>query len=129
MSIVDPMHNLYLGTEKNILKIWKELGYLQKSDLEKLREYVDEFVVPCDIGKIPKKVVSSFYGFTSDEYKNWTILFSIYCLKDTVAVQDTECFRKFGIACQYLFRRIISKRDATVPDNLLRQFCLSFENL
>ena len=46
MSIVDPMHNLYLGTAKNILKIWKERGYLQKNELEQLQEKVDEFVVP-----------------------------------------------------------------------------------
>ena len=50
------MHDLYLRRAKNILKIWKELGYLQKRDLEKLQEKVDEFVVPCDIGKIPKKL-------------------------------------------------------------------------
>ena len=83
MSVVDQMHNLYLGTAKNILKIWKEVGYLQKNELEQLHEKVDEFVGPCDISKIPKKNISSFYGFTSDEYKNWTILFSMYCLKDS----------------------------------------------
>ena len=129
MSIVDPMHNLYLGTVKNILKIWKERGYLQKNELEQLLEKVDEFVVPCDIGKIPKKIVSSFDGFTSDEYQSWTILFSIYCLKDTVPVPDIKCLRKFGLACQYLSRHIISKRDVTVADTLLQQFCLSCENL
>ena len=104
------MRNLYLGTAKDILKIWKELGCLQKNELEQLQENVDEFVVPCHVGKIPKKIVSSFDGFTSDEYKNWTILFSIYCLKDTVPVPDIECLRKFVLACQYLSRRIISNR-------------------
>ena len=76
-----------------------------------------------------KKIVGSFDGFTSDEYKNWAILFSIYCLKDTVHVPDKECLRKFVLACQYLSRRIISKRDVTVADTLLQQFCLSCENL
>ena len=33
------------------------------------------------------------------------------------------------LACQYLYWRIISKRDVTVADTLLQQFCLSFENL
>ena len=102
---------------------------LQKHELEQLNKKVDEFVLPCDIGKIPKKIVSSFNGFTSDEYKNWTILFSIYCLKDTFPVPDIECLRKFMLACQHLSRPIISKRDATVADTLLQQFCLSFENL
>ena len=56
MSIIILMHNLYLETATNILKIWKKLVYLQKSNLEKLQEKVDEFVVPCDIGKRPKKL-------------------------------------------------------------------------
>ena len=41
MSLVDPMHNLCLGTAKNILKIWKERAYLQKNELEQLQEKVD----------------------------------------------------------------------------------------
>ena len=86
-------------------------------------------MVPCDIVKIPKKIVSSFDGFTSVEYKNWTILLSIYCWKDTVPVPDIECLRKFKLACQYLSWRIISKKDVTVADTLLQQFFLSFENL
>ena len=47
------MHNLYLGTAKNILKVWKERGYLQKNQLEQLQEKVHECVVRRDIGKIP----------------------------------------------------------------------------
>ena len=44
------------------------------------------------------KIVSNFDGFRSGEY----ILFSIYCLKDTVPVSDIECLRKFVLICQYL---------------------------
>ena len=129
MTIVDPMHNLFLGTAKKILTIWKELGYLNKASLEKLQEKSDEFVVQCDIGKIAKKIVSSFDGFTADEYKNWTILFSMYALKNIVPTRHIECFRKFVLACQYLCRRVISKRDIIVAHGLLHQFCVEFEHL
>lgn len=129
MSIVDPMHNLFLGTSKHLLKIWKELGYLSKPTLEKIQQKTDSFVVPADVGKIPNKIVSSFDGFTADEYKNWTLLFSIFSLREFIPKRHLECFRKFVLACQYLCRRVITKRDVIVANNLLQQFCTTFEVL
>ena len=41
---------------------------------------MDNFVVPNDVGKIPRKIVSSFDGFNTDEYKNW-LLFSVYSVQ------------------------------------------------
>ena len=87
MTIID----FFLGTSKKILTIWKELGYLNKASLEKLQEKTNEFVVQCDIGKIPQKIASSFDGFTADEYKNWTILFSMYALKGIVPASENLC--------------------------------------
>ena len=129
MSIIDPMHNLFLGTSKKILKVWKELGFLDKPVLNGLQEKADSFVVPDDIGKIPKKIVSSFDGFNADEYKNWTLLFSIYCLKGYIPKKHLECFRKFVLACHYLCQRVITGRDITVAHGLLISFCTKFEEL
>ena len=123
------MHNLFLGTAKNILKIRKELGYIKKPDLEKLQETVDQFIIPKEIGKIPRKIVSAFDGFNADEYKNWVLLFSIYSLHDVLPQRDKDCFRKFVIACQYLCRKIISKNDVTIAHEMLLQFCKSFQSL
>ena len=61
------------GTAKNILKIWKELGYLDKAALAKVQERIREFVVPHDVGKIPKITESGFDRFSADKYKNRTI--------------------------------------------------------
>lgn len=98
------MHNLFVGTAEKILTIWKELGYLNKAALEELQERTDQFVIPSDIGKISRKIVSSFDGFNTDEYKNWTMLFSLYALKKVIPSRHLECFRKFVLACQYLCR-------------------------
>ena len=35
MTVTDPMHNLFLGSAKRLLKMWKELGYLDIANLEK----------------------------------------------------------------------------------------------
>ena len=49
-----------------------------------MQEKTDQFVVPHDTGKIPRKISSSFHGFDADEYKNWVILFSMYVLDDVI---------------------------------------------
>lgn len=32
-TVIDPMHNLFLGTGKHIFKVWVELGYLTSAEL------------------------------------------------------------------------------------------------
>ena len=56
MTVIDPMHNLFHGTTKHFLKIWKNLGYLNKDKLDLMQEKTDQFVVPHNIGKIPRKI-------------------------------------------------------------------------
>lgn len=94
MTIVDPMHNIFLGSAKHLLKIWKNLGYLNKNNLILMQERADAFIIPHDIGKIPRKIVSSFDGFNADEYKNWTLLFSLVALDGVIPSRDIECLRK-----------------------------------
>ena len=43
---------------------------------------MEPFQCPSDIGRIPKKFSSSYGSFNADQYKNWTLLFSIYALCD-----------------------------------------------
>ena len=57
MCVVDPMHNLLLGTAQHVVSVWKEHGIL---DLEKIQAKVDSFVTPSDVGRIPMKILSGF---------------------------------------------------------------------
>ena len=61
MTVIDPMHNLFLGSVKNLLKIWKELGYLNKANLEKIQEKADSFIIPHDVGKISWKTMLNLF--------------------------------------------------------------------
>ena len=127
MTVIDHMRNLFLGTAKYILKIWKKLGYLNKNKLDLMQEKTDQFAVPHDIGKIPRKISFCFDGFDADEYKNWVMLFSIYVLADVIPKRDKECSRKFVLPCQYICKRIISENDITIAHGLLIQLCKDFE--
>ena len=77
MCIIDPMHNLFLGIAKHMIESWKKLGILSHADFQCIQEKVNSFVTPNDIGRIPLKILSGFSRFTADQFKNWTIYFSL----------------------------------------------------
>ena len=65
--LIDPMHNLFLGTSKRILTLWKDVGLLNHSDMEKIQEGIDAIIPPINISRIPSKVSAGFAGFTAEQ--------------------------------------------------------------
>ena len=114
MNIVNPMHNLFLGSTKHFLKIFKENGYLS-SNLEKMQAAkTGSFVVPHYVGKIPRKLVSSFDGFNAGEYKDWLLLFFVYSMDRIILSKDMECLCKLVIKSTYPSKKFISKNDLVI---------------
>lgn len=70
MCIVDPMHNLLLGTAKHMVDIWKNAEVLTNKDLDVIQKRVDDFFMPSDVGRVPSKISSSFSGFTAEQWKS-----------------------------------------------------------
>ena len=66
---IDPMHNLFLGTGKRMLSLWVELKLLTSTHFDQIQQFVDNMVVPSDIGRIPTKISSGFSGFKADQFK------------------------------------------------------------
>ena len=110
-----------------MINIWKEHDYLNKTTFPLLQQRVDAACVPSDIGKLPTKLESGFEGFTADELKNWTVIFSLYGLRGIIPKRDLECWRYFVIACFYLCNRVISVANIQIADNYLIKFCKEFE--
>ena len=55
--MIDPMHNLLLGSAKTFVKLWKQT-VTDSSCYEKLQQSVDQFIIPAGVGRIPKLKVS-----------------------------------------------------------------------
>ena len=79
MSKIDPVHNLFLGTSKKIIRIWLNEGVLDDEKLNILQDRVDRIDTPTNIGRIPRKIATSFEGFTANQWMHWTNVFDI-CL-------------------------------------------------
>ena len=74
--LVDPMHNLFLGTNKRILSLWKEKGFLSEANFDMIQKQVDLINPPSNVGRIPSKISAGFTGFMAEQWMQWTILYS-----------------------------------------------------
>ena len=103
MLIIDPMHNLFLGSAKHFVKsilIGKQI--LSDAQFDILQHRVDSITAPPDIGRIPQKIRSGFASFTADQWKNWVLYFSLFVLHDLLDSDMLECWRHFVQACRVI---------------------------
>ena len=130
MLVIDPMHNLFLGTSKYFLKnILLQKGYIAETQLPLIQERIDSFIVPSGIDKIRIKITSGFSQLTSDQWKNWVIYYSIVTLRDVVSRDVLEVWRLFVLACRTLCVKKISLQNIKLADAFLLQFCRRVERL
>ena len=74
-TIIDPMHNLFLGTAKHMVKnVWLPNKTLKPADLKSIQNLIDNMKVPSNIGRIPTKIATRFGSFTSEQWKLWTVV-------------------------------------------------------
>ena len=123
MLIIDPMHNLFLGSAKYFMqKILINTGILDTSKLNLVNERLRSVHIPFHIGRLPTKIGTGT-TFTAHQWMNWTLYLSIFCLHGLIPQSHLECWRSFVLACRRLCRRALTENDVTVADLLLVQFC------
>lgn len=127
--VIDPMHNLLLGSAKHVMETWSKLDILTKSKFKLIEERVQSIKTPKHVGRLPLKISSSFSGFTADQWKNWTIIFSPVVLKGIIPQEHLTCWLFFVKACTLLCTRVIHRSTILSADLFLLQFCKRFKQL
>ena len=94
-------------------------AYAQNFEYFPLLSDVSHF---CWMSLLPTKIESALDGFTADEWKNSTLIFSIYALKSILPSSHQECYRYFVIACQYICNRTINTNNLHIADSYLMSF-------
>ena len=69
---------------------------------------VDSIRAPSDIGRTPRKIASSFGGFTAEQWKNWVIVYSMFALRGILPQERYRCWQAFVLSCYFLCRREIN---------------------
>ena len=127
--VIDVMHNLFLGTAKNIMTLWKDRGILNKDNFSIIQEKIEGLNVPLDMGRIPYKIESRMSGLTADQWKNWTCTYSMYALQGVLPAEHLNCWWLFVQACILVCQPLISNQNIDRADQLFMEFCLAFEKL
>ena len=130
--IIDPMHNLFLGTAKHVMKhVWLtgEDPLINKNDLKKIQSKVDTVKAPSTIGTMPMKIENSYGGFTADQWKTWTLLFSIFALWDVLPSAHLEVWRDFVMACNLFCTTLTTETRAKMAHTNIARFCRGFEHI
>ena len=123
MLLIDPVHNLLLGTAKHFAHdIWIGRNILDTSQISNIETRLRNLTVPVGLGRIPVSINVGCF-LTADQWKNWTIYFSVYCLKDLLPPPQLECWRHFVLACRRICQFSVTEEDITIADGLLLRFC------
>ena len=123
MLLIDPMHNLFLGTAKHFARnLWIGRNILDATALVKIDKRMKNLTAPTGLGRLPVSI--NFGSFlTAEQWKNWTIYYSMYCLGDLLPYPQLECWRHFVLACRQLCKFSLTTDDVTIADALLLRFC------
>ncbi len=122
MCIVDPMHNLLLGTAKYMMTVWVERKLIDHKALSTIQNKVNTFITPNDIGRIPNKISSGFSGFPAEQWRNWILIYSLSSLKEVLPREHYQCWHSFVKACYLLRRRVICQEQLQDADLFLQAF-------
>ncbi|OAD71067.1 hypothetical protein PHYBLDRAFT_171128 [Phycomyces blakesleeanus NRRL 1555(-)] len=74
-TIIDPMHNLFLGTSKRLMDWWiaeKTIGPEEFALMEKIAETM---VLPRDYTTLTTKIGKGFSYMKVDEWKSWVLIY------------------------------------------------------
>ena len=108
-STIDPMHYLFLGTAKKMFSFWTENQIIDSKELQEIEQRIESMDVPSDIGRLPKRIVINAGSYTAEQWKNWTIIYALYCLKGILPDDHFTCWQTFVLGCRYVCRPGLTK--------------------
>ena len=82
MSIIDPMHNLYLGTAKYIFsRIWLNKEIIDNTSLKVINEQIASLVIYPEVrfNCLPASMEHPS-ALTAEQWMLWVNYYSLYCL-------------------------------------------------
>ena len=128
-TVIDPMHNLFLGIAKHLITIWKDNGILTNIHFQNIQQKIEIMNVPLDVGRIPYRIESGMASLTADQWKTWTCLYSLYVLHDVLPKEHLNCWWLFVQACILIFQPVLTHKAIDKADEFFMEFCQVVENL
>ena len=70
-----------LGYNKIYCKLWIKSNFLSKKALQVLEDKINSLDIGTGIGQLPHRIESNYWANTASQWKNWTLIYSMFCLK------------------------------------------------
>ena len=128
-TIIDPMHNLFLGTAKRMVTVWLNNNFITDNDLKQMQILADGIVLPPDYVTLKQKIANRFPFMTADDWKSWCIVYSPLVLDGHLPRVYLQNWLLFVDACRLMVKPSITVDDIEESNNLMLQFCLGVQRL
>ena len=122
-TIIDPMHNLFSGTASRMMHHWIKERFITKQELEKMEKQLESFSIPPGYTVAKGHIKSGFAGMTSDEWRSWTMVYSVPLLIGKLHTDDLTNWVHFVRAVRLLCQPSISPQDIDEAHGFLLKFC------
>lgn len=129
MLIIDPMHNLYLGTAKRIFWVWRNRGIINEQSMTEISERIVKFSVPPNVKFSRLHSPFEVTSLTAEQWMVWVNYYSLYCVYELIPMDQYECWRDFVLASRLLSKPSITKEMVILADGLLVRFCKKFQEI
>ncbi|OAD69919.1 hypothetical protein PHYBLDRAFT_171942 [Phycomyces blakesleeanus NRRL 1555(-)] len=127
-TIIDPMHNLFLGTAKRMMDIWIANNLLDDKDFVEMQEEANRMVLPVGYTTLKIKIGKKFPFMKADEWKSWCLIYSPVLLKTRLRDDLLGNWIHFVDACRELTKPSITKNGIKKAHESLEEFCVGCED-
>lgn len=98
------------------------MNVLSKGQLKELSKKIEELNTVTSIERIPRRKETNYGNYTAEEWRNWTLTFSMYALYKIIPDNHLRVCKRSVLACRILCQSVITKQEIKKADALLVNF-------
>ncbi|KAG1469780.1 hypothetical protein G6F56_003062 [Rhizopus delemar] len=80
-SLVDPMHNLFMGTANRMVYLWIERKLIKPTALRTMQQLANGVIAPPGYDDLQRNIGSGFSFMKLDQWRSWCLVYSPFVLK------------------------------------------------
>jgi hypothetical protein len=105
-----------------MMEIWNQNGLFTAHDFKEMQDRCDQIVLPPGYESLSGVVISQFSFCTGAQWKCWTMVASVYALKDILPSADYSIWMTFVNACRSVVKPLLTLEDAKNGQDLFVKF-------
>lgn len=128
-TVVDPTHNLFLGTAKRMADHWIDTGLITAAQLNEIEQLAKTVLLPPGYEAVVHKIGAKFSFMKAAEWKSWCLVYSPLLLFNVLPEKHFTHWMKFVDAFRLLCKPSITKTELDEANELLLSFCRECEKI